>query len=738
MGVHRRMNWLGQERVEVSHLRLMESAEAADFDALGYAIAKDKSYVLRGLSLNANGIGGSADALLLKVADAQFVNWRASESGSMFLLPLDAADEVLNGGNGRVVGGFTPGATNYISLDVTSIADPNSIDTARFKDADNGNEFTGSVPITRVLDWRIYISTVPFSQATGRLAIAQVVTDATNNAVSLTDSRSLLFRLNALRRVSPLNPSTSYDGLVDPFIGGDKDLFSLRDWMEVVMTRLQDLGGAGNWYDYSEFQPATTTTLGLVQIYSAAADPVNPTVPVVDVSGNVVARGLTRDTVGILTIGQNTNDRGVNLGRDAYSNTFRGDTTFTGYIQANGVRGLLVPTAATDAARYGALLDIHGKEWEVEPDFVAGTGGTSWAGMSDLAVASDLSSMVYVEGTTASGTNMQLKVRRSLDGGKTWSAPTTIQRDVGLGGDMPTAVRAGYENGTYYIVASSSLTSVHCAVWVSTDAGATWTPVVGVGAGYGTIPAVTSGGGYIVVSGATNSGSIYSVVASVALASNPTVWNTYTLYTGAPDEQWIAEASVFSAFRNRFYVFMNVNSSAPRKVAHADVGNMAAWTVVAGVTNFSPEDTCLIACDAGRLVSIRAAGFFSHGLATSDDEGVTWTASASRWSSPMGLLWCSSRIVRVGPAHYMAVLKGCTGNLSTTGILSLMVSTDDGATWKYRGAIPVVGGADAIPTLCANPASPLEPYMLVRTYSDSSDPYASYRATQLWKARPLT
>src|SRR5690606_34916370 len=47
------------------------------------------------------------------------------------------------------------------------------------------------------------------------------------------------------------NPSTSANNSVNPFHGGDKMLGNLKDWMNAVMTNLQEIKGTTYWYSQS-------------------------------------------------------------------------------------------------------------------------------------------------------------------------------------------------------------------------------------------------------------------------------------------------------------------------------------------------------------------------------------------------------------------------------------------------------------------------------------------------------
>ena len=49
--IERQSNWLGQQRVDVPHLRAMESSVASDFDVLAGIISGQDSYVIKGFQI---------------------------------------------------------------------------------------------------------------------------------------------------------------------------------------------------------------------------------------------------------------------------------------------------------------------------------------------------------------------------------------------------------------------------------------------------------------------------------------------------------------------------------------------------------------------------------------------------------------------------------------------------------------------------------------------------------------
>lgn len=254
MATTRQQNWLGQQRVDVPHLRAVESGVAADFDLLaGQIMAGKAPLVVTGFYLITSGIAG-AEQLQLKVANSILVHFEASESGSIFSVPPTRANETLTTTNARVSGSFTPSAINYIGIDLRRLADLSTVDQAMFLDADSLLETPKEVPMARTLDYRIVISTTDFSLTPGICPIAKVTTGAGNNVVSVQDARSFFFRLGSGGTTpNPLNayawPAGRKEGSTgDLFLGGDKAVNSMKAWLDAAMTRMWELGGGEYWY----------------------------------------------------------------------------------------------------------------------------------------------------------------------------------------------------------------------------------------------------------------------------------------------------------------------------------------------------------------------------------------------------------------------------------------------------------------------------------------------------------
>jgi hypothetical protein len=262
MAIKRQINWLGQQRVEVSDLRQIESGVANDFDILGGRVLTNQSpQIVSGLTITTAGVlGKPATNLVLNVAGAIILHPLASESGTFFTIDDSTPAELLSSTNTNVVGGFAAASINYVGLDLIRKTDSTTNDLTKFMDADTGEEFSRIVPKARLMKYRIIIQTQPFSDSTNVLPIAKVVTTAANDVDGITDTRNLMFRL-APGGDSPNsagffdwpdreeNPQT-YDvsSALDPFAGGDKSLVSLKDWINAMATSIWENRGGEYWY----------------------------------------------------------------------------------------------------------------------------------------------------------------------------------------------------------------------------------------------------------------------------------------------------------------------------------------------------------------------------------------------------------------------------------------------------------------------------------------------------------
>lgn len=268
MAVNRRVNFLSQQRVDVPDMRALESAVSNDFDVLvqGFVTGTQQGYILRGFEIAmAGAIGGAASGLQLLVDPGAVFHISSSVSGTSYLVPSGTPPQQLNSATNNIVdGAFAPSAINYVGLEYERFIDDTTSSQVYLWNPTTNNETTKNAPRASVLRFRIKITTSTF--AANVLPIATVQTDAGNNVVSITDARWSLFRLGtgganpdpfykypwtAQSEGRTENPSSSANNAVNPFHGGDKMLGSLKDWMNAVMTNIQEIKGTTYWYSQS-------------------------------------------------------------------------------------------------------------------------------------------------------------------------------------------------------------------------------------------------------------------------------------------------------------------------------------------------------------------------------------------------------------------------------------------------------------------------------------------------------
>ena len=261
MSVKRQANLLAGQRLDIPHIRAIESAVAADFDNLGGKImASSQAIVVSGMTISMGAaVGNFATSLVLNTASSILLHGTASEPGSVFVVPSSQPAETLNTSNPNVSGSFTPNSVNYIGIDLIRTVDETTVDTVKFRSATTLAEFSQQVPLARTLNYVVVISTQDFAQLPNVAPVASVQLDINGIVQSVTDCRQLMFRLGAGGSVpTPLsvyswpggrveNPVTSTN-TVSPFVGADKSIGSFLDFFHAFESRLWEVGGGEHWY----------------------------------------------------------------------------------------------------------------------------------------------------------------------------------------------------------------------------------------------------------------------------------------------------------------------------------------------------------------------------------------------------------------------------------------------------------------------------------------------------------
>lgn len=264
------------ERIDLPDLLSIDSYGAGDWKYFMQSlVGTTKPYILAGFDIINPGNAIGLPTCSFRVADS-IVYYPGSAAGPFFYgLPEgDSASTPL-------VPQLRTNATNFVYLTLSTFE--TSVDTRALWDPDRnggaGGEFTQDINTESVIQAQLGISTGSFPVNTVPLAI--IVVGATA-ITSITDARDMMFRLGTGGITSDPQASFAFPSLPDanyareepsgtmtslsdpnPFQGGDKNIKTLKQWMDAVMTKLKELGGTTYWYE-------DTTTFSLYQLFHDA------------------------------------------------------------------------------------------------------------------------------------------------------------------------------------------------------------------------------------------------------------------------------------------------------------------------------------------------------------------------------------------------------------------------------------------------------------------------------------
>lgn len=262
MAVLGRLLLSSAERVDLPDALSIDSFAQGDFKYLMKSfVGDDTPFILKGFDVISPGDAIGTQNISIRVADS-VVYYPGSLAGPFFF-----GLEEGNTMSAPLVPELRKNAANYVYLTLTTREAAQ--DTRAFWDVDANNgegaEFTQDVNTQTVLSVDVNVSVSSFPENTVPVAIVKV---GTNFIQSIQDSRDMMFRLgsggltpNPLTRYSwRSEPTSTYERTEpntvmtspldpNPFQGGDKNIQSLKEWMDAVMTKLAELGGTTYWYE---------------------------------------------------------------------------------------------------------------------------------------------------------------------------------------------------------------------------------------------------------------------------------------------------------------------------------------------------------------------------------------------------------------------------------------------------------------------------------------------------------
>ena len=249
------------ERLDLPDLLSLDSYAAGDWKYFLKSLVGDtKPFILKGFDIIDPGNAIGTQSCSIRVADS-ITYYPGSNSGSFFHGLQEGHTQAA-----PLVPELRKNAVNYVYLTFSTFN--TSVDTRAFWDPDKdggaGGEFTQDINTESVLKVDVNVSTGSFPANTvpvAKVTVGPVVITA------IEDARDMMFRLGSGGiNPNPFNtygwrslPAAGYEreepptqmlaGGVNPFQGADKNILTLKEWMDAVMSKLRELGGTTYWYD---------------------------------------------------------------------------------------------------------------------------------------------------------------------------------------------------------------------------------------------------------------------------------------------------------------------------------------------------------------------------------------------------------------------------------------------------------------------------------------------------------
>jgi hypothetical protein len=272
MAVRRRFKYYSGIRVDVPHLRSLESSVSADFDDLvkGLVTGLSRPYVIRGFNIVSSVSQGSPSNIQIKIADSAILATTATESGTTLVFGEDELNVQLNSSNSKVIGSWSSNAINYVALDLRRATDENSVDQTAYWAEGEKAEIQKTVPISTLLDYKLIITTSGFGNFLPlyKVYVSQAIGQG-QKVDWIENCQPRLFRLGSgglvpdpyhsfewvesggSRNEGNLQQSGSINSTSMFWKTGDFALSNMKDAFDATWTRIKELTGSSYWYSDS-------------------------------------------------------------------------------------------------------------------------------------------------------------------------------------------------------------------------------------------------------------------------------------------------------------------------------------------------------------------------------------------------------------------------------------------------------------------------------------------------------
>jgi hypothetical protein len=276
MAVLQRVALYPNERLDIPDARSLEGFSLNDWRFFIKGIMAGQSYVIQGFEVSNYANIFLVPGFKLRLNTVALLHPNATSQAAGFY--------ITNGQEPDATVTLSSNAVNYVEADMTTLS--GTPDVRAFWDpganSGAGGEYTDT--IDTVINLQLTVASNVSGFTSGKIPLYKVTTNTSGVVTSLTDCRPMFFRLGTggnspdpfASYAWPSLPSASkarQEGAVTvttattsnaPFQGGDKNIKTLKEWMDAVMTVIREIKGTTYWY-------TGTTGSPLVNAYQNAA-----------------------------------------------------------------------------------------------------------------------------------------------------------------------------------------------------------------------------------------------------------------------------------------------------------------------------------------------------------------------------------------------------------------------------------------------------------------------------------
>lgn len=238
MAMLQKVRLLSQERVDLPDFRNLSDFVCADFLAIHKNVWTNQNFVFSGF--DATGTGTTDLNIVLNGASLVI----GQNDGVLYIGAPSLADLVTDA--------LTAAATNYVELIVEQ--DTGGADSRAFWDQTAGGGVGGE--FSQIIDTYTFnkvsarINTSSFTGDADKVKICEVDVNGGGIITAIRDRRDLFWRLG--RGTQP-NFAFSWASRTEPattqFTGADKDIATMKNWVDAVMDSIRELKGTTYWYE---------------------------------------------------------------------------------------------------------------------------------------------------------------------------------------------------------------------------------------------------------------------------------------------------------------------------------------------------------------------------------------------------------------------------------------------------------------------------------------------------------